>query len=218
MGVPTKNIIPLNLYRSIDDMILYNFDRYLATQDLNWFRIDYTGRETKIESEELKKAEETILEEYFLDIEDKTFENKLNKWFKISELEKAYNVLSSLISVMYNGFDDSDEEHKLRIQYIMLLNKGYGSVRFKMPLLNQPCDDRIELDKAFTQLQGIKTRVSLLRDELKEDGKKSKSDLYKELRQVATALGQPIVSDPRVITVKQWNADCKLVREISKNN
>ena len=36
MDVPTKNIIPLNLYRSIDDMILYNFDRYLATQDLNW--------------------------------------------------------------------------------------------------------------------------------------------------------------------------------------
>ena len=126
--------------------------------------------------------------------------------------------MHSLILVMYNGFNDTEEEQKLRIQYIMLLNKGYGSVRFNMPLLNQPCDDRIELDKAFTQLQGIKTRISLLRDELKEDGKKSKSDLYKELRQVATALGQPIVSNPRVITVRQWNADCKLVREIAKNN
>jgi hypothetical protein len=35
----------IELYTSIDTLLLYNWDRYLATKDNNWFIIGYDGRQ-----------------------------------------------------------------------------------------------------------------------------------------------------------------------------
>jgi hypothetical protein len=37
----------IELYTSIDTLLLYNWDRYLATKDNNWFIIGYDGRQAK---------------------------------------------------------------------------------------------------------------------------------------------------------------------------
>ena len=52
-------------YDSIHTLPLFNFDRYLANKDLNWFLVDYDGRQKREETDQLKKVESEIMEEYY---------------------------------------------------------------------------------------------------------------------------------------------------------
>jgi hypothetical protein len=52
---------------------VYNWDRYLATKDNNWFIIGYDGRDKKIQSDVLTQLETTIQDEYFKEINDNDF-------------------------------------------------------------------------------------------------------------------------------------------------
>jgi hypothetical protein len=60
----------IELYTSIDTLLLYNWDRYLATKDNNWFIIGYDGRQAKVQSDVLTQLEATIQDEYFKEIND----------------------------------------------------------------------------------------------------------------------------------------------------
>jgi hypothetical protein len=46
----------IELYTSIDTLLLYNWDRYLATKDNN-FIIGYDGRQVKVQSDVLTQLE-----------------------------------------------------------------------------------------------------------------------------------------------------------------
>jgi hypothetical protein len=53
--------------------LLYNWDRYLATKDNNWFIIGYDGRQAKVQSDVLTQLEATIQDEYFKEINDNDY-------------------------------------------------------------------------------------------------------------------------------------------------
>ena len=84
-----------NHYSSIDNLTLYRWDRYVNTKDNNWFLVDYDGRQTKISSNELDSLEESIQDQYFKAIDDRSFSLKIQKWAKIGFLKQKYEVVDA---------------------------------------------------------------------------------------------------------------------------
>lgn len=204
----------IKTYNTIHTLPLFNFDRYLATKDVNWFLIDYDGRQKRKESDQLNKLESEIMEEYYVELDDKQFESKLKKWAKIDDLQLKYNTINSVIVGFAYGFQNTIQGQELRMKYIELLAK----YRIKIPIMNSPSGDNEELLKVKSQLENIRTQIKMIQDELQVDGKSQKHNLYKQLRIVSLALGQKDVANPKEITVAQWIADCKLAKEISEQN
>ena len=204
----------IKTYNTIHTLPLFNFDRYLATKDVNWFIVDYDGRQKRKESDQLNKLESEIMEEYYVELDDKQFEAKLKKWAKIDELQLKYNTINSVIVGFAYGFQNTIQGQELRMKYIELLAK----YRIKIPIMNSPSGDNEELLKVRSQLENIRTQIKMIQDELQVDGKTQKHNLYKQLRIVSLALGQKDVANPKEITVAQWIADCKLAKEISEQN
>lgn len=204
----------IKTYNTIHTLPLFNFDRYLATKDVNWFLIDYDGRQKRKESDQLNKLKSEIMEEYYFELDDKQFEAKLKKWAKIDDLQLKYNTINSVIVGFAYGFQNTNQGQELRMKYIELLAK----YRIKIPIMNSPSGDNEELLKVKSQLENIRTQIKMIQDELQVDGKSQKHNLYKQLRIVSLALGQKDVANPKEITVAQWIADCKLAKEISEQN
>jgi hypothetical protein len=204
----------MQTYNSIHNLPLFNFDRYLATKDLNWFLLNYDGREKRIESEQLQEVETYIMDEYYAELQDRQFEIKLQKWAKIDELQLKYNILNGIIFAFAYGFQNTESGQELRLKYILLLKK----FKINIPLMNTVDGDLKELIKVKSQLENIKTQIKIIQDDLKIDGKSQQQNLYKQLRMVSIALGQKEVANPKNITVAQWVADCKLAKEISEQN
>ena len=216
MGVPIKKNAESGFkhYESIDDLILYNFDRYMATKDNNWFLIGYTGREKKIESDILNKIEETILDEYFTAIDDKGFRNRLQTWAKIDNLITKYTIVSELVRVVSIGFDLSKEGQEMRYNYVKML-KNWG---FKIPIMNSFVGDIQECETIITQLQGIKNQIALLQAGLKDDAKQDKISLQRQLQIATIALSYPYRLNPKEITVSEWVEIGRLMQEKAKQN
>ena len=78
--------------QDLDDIMLYNYDMYRKTLDLNWLVKTYTGKEKKINPELLRPVEENINTLYFNAIADDKTRIRIEKTAKIhSTLRKKSN-------------------------------------------------------------------------------------------------------------------------------
>lgn len=202
----------IEYYDSLEELSLYNWDRYTSTKDPNWFIIGYNGRQTKVNNETLKHLETKFKDDYFKLINDRTFSNKLQKWAKIEWLTTKYNLITTLVNRMWMGFADFQME--MRANYINMINQ-YG---FKMPLVNSTEGDAEELLKINNSIQNIKTQIKILQDELKEDGKQETVSLNKQLIIIGMGLGLNYKINSKEISVSEWVEFCKLLEEKSKKN
>lgn len=199
-----------NHYDSIEDLTLYRWDKYCQTKDNNWFLIDHDGRQKKIEG--LKEIEDSLIEQYFKAIDDRSFSLKIQKWAKIDFLRTKYIVVDSLLNRMWLGF--SNDQMDTRLSFIQELKK-WG---FKFPELNSIVDDGLLIVEFRKSLEGIKTQIAMLSDELKDDGKKESHSLQKQLQIATLGLQYPYRLNPKEITLSEWIEICKLLQEKSKQN
>ena len=202
----------IELYTSIETLLLYNWDRYLATKDNNWFIIGYDGRQTKIQSVVLTQLEATIQDEYFKEINDNDFTKKLQKWAKIDNLTTKYNYVSSVLQTMWLGF--ADNEMELRLKYVEMLGK-FG---FTMSKVNTVDGDFVELTRINQELQGVKTQIKILQDELQQDGVQENKSLGLQLKIMTKALGFTVGLNAKELTVKEWVELGKELVTLSKKN
>jgi len=206
------NSLP-NHYATIDHLTLYRWDKYTQTKDNNWFLVDYDGRQKKISCPELDKVEESIQDQYFKAIDDRSFSLKIQKWAKIDALKSKYKIVDSLLQFMWMGFGSSMKEQEQRFLIIKELKK-WG---FKFPELNSAIADRDLIIQYRTSLEGIRTQIGLLSNELKDDGKKEQKNLYKQIAIAKMAL-QGYEIDPRKMVLSEWIEICKMVQERAKKN
>lgn len=199
-------------YDSIENLPLYNFDKYRTTTDLNWFVIGFDGRQTKQPIETLQPIEKVILDEYFKAIDDRSFTNRLQKMGEIETLKTKYFVLKSLINRMWLGFPNDQMETRL------LFVRELAKHGFKMSEINTIDGDKVELERLNTQCEGIKTRISLIEIELKKDAKVESASLAKQLQIATIGLQYPYRLNPKEITVLEWIEITKLLEEKSKQN
>ena len=182
---------------------------YLTTalSQLNWLIIDFNGRQTKVDNEELTALEGKLQEEYFKAVDDRTFTKKLQKWAKIDNLRTKYNIIAMLCKRLWLGFGDMQME--LRNQYIEIINK-FG---FNMPLINTVEGDAEEIALITQAMQNIKTQIEMLESELKTDEKKQTYSLNKQMVLVSLGLGLAYKIDSKHTTVSEWIELCKLLEE-----
>jgi hypothetical protein len=205
---PTK----IEYYNSIENLPLYNWDKYLTTKDNNWFVMGFNGRQKKIDNEDLKSFESIILDEYFKAVNDRLFSLRMQKLAKIESLKLKYNVVKSLLHRMYLGFADSQME--TRLVFIKELAK-HG---FVMPEINSKDGDKQEIEGLNALCEGIKTNISLIGIELKTDAKNESTSLAKQLQIATIGLQYPYRLNPKEITVSEWIEICKLLEEKAKQN
>lgn len=205
-----------NHYASIEDLTLYRWDKYTQTKDNNWFLIDYDGRQTKLDSEDLKAVENDLVDQYFKAIDDRSFANKMKKWGKIDWLKRKYEschlLLDSLRTIVAMPANNIQSER--RLLYILELKKW----RLNFPLLNTIYDDIILINEYKQTLEGITTEIALLGKELIKEGKEESASLSKQLQIATIALSYPYRLNPKEITLSEWIEICKLVEEKAKNN
>jgi hypothetical protein len=206
--------VTYKLYNTIEELPLYNFDKYRNTHDLNWFIIGYDGRQTKVKSLELEMCEKNILDEYFEAIDDRSFSSRLQKLVQIEDLKLKYNVVKSLINRMWLGFGDNQMETRL-IFIQQLAKHGKG---FSIPEINSKDGDAEELQRVNVACEGLKTKFHLLENELKKDEVKESSSLQKQLQIATIGLQYPYRLNPKEITVSEWIEICKLLEEKAKQN
>jgi len=196
------------VYDNIETLPLYNWDKYLSTKDTNWFRNDFDGRQSK--RDPFLKEEESILEEYFTAINDRSFTIKLQKWAKINNLMTKYNVVNALLDRFSMGFADIQLE--MRLQFVKQL-KLHG---FKMSEVNTPDGDVEDIIRIRQEVQGIKTKIKLLEGELKDDGRKESVSLQRQLQIATVGLSYPYRLNPKEISVAEWIEICKMLEEQNK--
>lgn len=205
-----------NHYASIDDLTLYRWYKYTQTKDNNWFLIDYDGRQTKLDSEDLKAVENDLVDQYFKAIDDRSFASKMKKWGKIDWLKRKYEschlLLDSLRTIVAMPTNYIQSER--RLLYILELKKW----RLNFPLLNTVYDDIVLINEYKQALEGITTEIALLGKELIKEGKEESASLSKQLQIATIALSYPYRLNPKEITLSEWIEICKLVDEKAKNN
>lgn len=198
----------MTIYDNIETLPLYNWDKYLSTKDTNWFRNDFDGRQSK--HEPFLKEEESILEEYFTAINDRSFTIKLQKWAKINNLMTKYKVVNGLLDRFSMGFADIQLE--MRLEFVKQL-KLHG---FKMSEVNTQEGDIEDIIRIRQEVQGIKTKIKLLENELKEDGRKESVSLQRQLQIATIGLKYPYRLNPKEISVAEWIEICKMLEEQNK--
>ena len=198
------------IYQHIDELPIYNFDRFLATRNDNWFIKGFDGRQPLVK---IDSPEAEIMEQWHKLIDDKNFASKLQKWAKIDNLITKYKAVHTLISVIASGFDNTEIAQECRTKLIVELNKW----RFKMPLINSEIGDIQYLNKVQNDLEGIKNQIAILKTELKDDGKKEQISLYKQLAIIQISLEIPPIN-PRKLVTAQFGEYIKLMQEKHKKN
>jgi len=202
----------IQYYNSIETLPLYNWDKYLSTKDLNWFIIGFDGRQAKVVNDDLPHIEVKIQDEYLLVVKDRVFNSKLQKWAKIESLTTKYNIVCLLIKVLWDGFAPTQME--MRYKFIEKL----GLLGFPMEKINTLDGDKEELLRINVEVEGIKNKIILLQNELKDDSKKETSSLQRQIQIVTLGLGYNYRLDPKEITLSEWLEMCKLMEEKSKSN
>lgn len=89
---------------------------------------------------------------------------------------------------------------------------------FKFPLINSTQEDLLLISNYRKALEGIKTQIGILSNELRDDAKKESQSLNKQLQIATIGLNYPYRLDAKVITVSEWIEICKLLEEKAKNN
>lgn len=199
-------------FHAFEDLTLYKWDRFLATNDANWFRLDFDGRQTKINTDALHKRKEEIIEEYTKFVDDPSFANKLKGWSKIDWLKTKYYVVNSLLDRFWAGFGT----HQMDVRLSIILNlKQWG---FKFPEINTLEGDKELILQYKEAIQGIKTQIEILKKEVSEEAKQESRNLYDDMLSVSRSLQLGYRINAKEVTLPEWVTMCKRVKEISKLN
>ena len=213
MGVPYRNKREtIEYYESIKELILWSWDRYLATKDNNFFIVGYDGRQPRVVNEKLDKLEKKLQDEYFIEVDDRDFNKKIEKWMKIDNLQTKYTVVNMILDRMWLGFPDSQMD--VRAAYIQKLNK----LGFKMPLINSVIGDAEEILRIREELKGIITQIKIIKDELKTDAVVEHRSLNLQLKMMSKAMEFGFQLNSKELTVSEWIELCKELKTLAAKN
>lgn len=201
-------------FESLDELWLYNLNKYFETHDANWFIDGYTGKEKKLDALILEPIANRITESYYERTGDRSMEDRLVIMAKIDKLATKFAVCSAIVHRMWKGFDNSEESLTYRHKFIMELEKwGY-----KMNALGSLSDDANRLREIHQTLQGIETEIAILHEKLKKKRKGDAISMDKMLIIAEKALGLQRKINPKDTTVSEWIGMMERLEELAQKN
>lgn len=187
----------MTFYETLNDLPLHNWDRYMSTDDNNWFIVDYDGKQEKIKNDKLCELATIFKDEYFGRVGGYSFESRLKKHAKRDYLVLKYDTVKTLIELMTDPATCSNME--IRFFCIQSLKK----FRFTIPEINTVEGDIQEVNRIIGEMEGIITHIEMLNDELKSEPIKG-SSLSKELIMVSVGLELGYKIDSKETSVNEW--------------
>lgn len=210
----------MNIYNNIDTLPLYNWNKYTITNDNNWFICDYDGRQKKESNEELNTIESELKDQYFKALGNRSFCNKMKIFAEIDWLKTKYSTCLFLLDELLFTIKIELENNNLIYlteRRILIINQ-LKEWNFIFPIINSFDSDFLLINQFKTVLEGIKTQINILKEDLTIDNNKEQVSLIKQMRIVELSLGYSYRLDSRKITLAEWIEDCKLAEEKSKKN
>ncbi|QHB39091.1 hypothetical protein snork62_gp061 [Flavobacterium phage vB_FspS_snork6-2] len=141
-------------------MPLYNFKMFIETNDLKYFSSDFK------EDSKLQNIADLFFTDYIELTNNRKVENRYITMFEIMRLENKYKCVSLLLKSLWN-YDKLQGKENFDKMIDILEQWNYKIDR------NKEVFEQIE--KIANRIQGIKTKIELLRAKL-DDGQKEKSD------------------------------------------
>lgn len=199
------------VYRSIEDLPLYNFNKIEVTGDLMWLYEDFNGRQPKLNVTGLRDVYEIIFDEYFTAIGDISLVNRLQKTARKHNLEMKHDIVLGLVKRFSKGFEPTEEGQKMRFEFIETLAK----LGYKIPKIGNYESDLKECETIINKLKSVKIQIALLQNELKHEDSSKTLSLERQMILVSQNLQLGYAINPKKISTKFW---CELLNLLKENN
>lgn len=202
--ITLKNIFKTNItfYDKCENMPLWNFQKYLETNDLRYFTKEFKDHKS------LNDIMTDFFGEYLELTKNQKVVNRFGTMFKIMRLTAKYNTVMLLLKTLYN-FPKNGDMGKFRVLCWCLEQWNYRIDRSK--------DIFDQLEKISNRVQGIKTQIEILQDELKEEDKGEASTIESQLISVSRCLELGYRLNPKEITVLEWHEYQEQAKKVVKD-
>ena len=150
----------VSYYDTCEKMPLYNFKMFIETNDLKWFSSNFK------EDSKLQNIADLFFTDYIELTNNRKVENRYITMFEIMRLENKYKCVSLLLKSLWHYDKLQGKENFDKMIDIL------GQWNYKIDR-NKEVFEQIE--KIANRIQGIKTKIELLRAKL-DEGQKEKSD------------------------------------------
>ena len=147
-------------FDTCEKMPLYNFKMFVETNDLKWFSNDLKH------NDRLQNVADLFFTDYIELTNNRKIENRYVTMFEMMRLENKYKCVSLLLKSLWH-YDKLQGKENFDKMVDILDQWNYKIDR------NKEVFEQIE--KIANRIQGIKTKIELLRAKL-EDGQKEKSE------------------------------------------
>ena len=158
-----KNLLnnnSVNYFDNCEKMPLYNFKMFIETNDLKYFSSDLK------QSSRLQNVADLFFTDYIELTNNRKVENRYITMFEIMRLENKYKCVSLLLKSLWH-YDKLQGKENFDKMIDILEQWNYRIDR------NKEVFEQIE--KIANRIQGIKTKIELLRAKL-DEGQKEKAD------------------------------------------
>lgn len=191
----------ITFYDKCENMPLWNFQKYLETNDLKYFTKEFK------EHKDLHDIMTAFFGEYLQLTKNQKVVNRFGIMFKIMRLTAKYNTVMLLLKTLYNFHKNGDiEQFKGLVEQ---LEKWNYKIDREKDIFGQ-------LEKISNRVQGIKTQLELLEDELKEEDVKESVTIESQLISVSRVLELGYRLNPKEITVLEWHEYQEQGRKVVK--
>lgn len=178
-----------NIYRKCDEMPLWNFQKYLETNELKYF------------TKELKEAKglDIVMNDFFIEYLELTKNNsvyrKFSNIYKLMKLEGKYKCIVLLTNSLYNydikyGIDTFNN-------LVAELDKWGYKIDIKGDIFEQ-------LETINQRNRVLETQINALQIELKKEDKEESQSIEAQLISVSRILELNYKLNAKDITVMEW--------------
>jgi hypothetical protein len=178
-----------NIYRKCDEMPLWNFQKYLETNELKYF------------TKELKEVKglDIVMNDFFIEYLELTKNNsvfrKFSNIYKLMKLEGKYKCIVLLTNSLYNydikyGIDTFNN-------LVAELDKWGYKIDVKGDIFEQ-------LETINQRNRVLETQINTLQIELKKDDKEESQSIEAQLISVSRILELNYKLNAKDITVMEW--------------
>lgn len=192
----------ITFYDKCENMPLWNFQKYLETNDLRYFTKEFK------EHKDLNDIMINFFGEYLELTKNQTVINRFELMHKIMRLQSKYNTVSLILKALYNY------PTFCKIEKFTELVKELEKWNYR---IDRSKDIFTQLEKISNRLQGILTQIELLEDQIKPEGEKESKSIESQILSVTRALDLRYQINSKEITVSQWVELCNQADETIKS-
>ena len=149
-----------NYFDNCEKMPLYNFKMFVETNDLKWFSNDLKH------NDRLQNVADLFFTDYIELTNNRKVENRYITMFEIMRLENKYKCVSLLLKSLW---------HYDKLQGLENFNKMIDILEQWNYKIDRNKEVFEQIEKIANRIQGIKTKIELLRAKL-DEGQKEKAD------------------------------------------